>query len=149
MANLFPFFTVANKEQEQTPGPLKFGKSWRFDFSKGDFYLTPTGSVVEADEEEAYRQWCQKALLTPRYRYVIYSRAYGSEYDELIGKGLSRGVMESEVKRMTKEALLVNPRTAEVTNFNFSWENNILYFTCEVISIRGEKVQVGNKVVVG
>ncbi len=146
MPNLFPIETIPAPSENQS-SQIKFGRSWRFDFEKGDFITTPTGKVATADELEAYIQWCQKALLTPRYRHLIYTRNYGSEFEDLIGRGLPREVIESEIKRMATEALMVNPRTAEVGNFVFDWQNDVVFFTCEIITAWGETGKVGTKVV--
>ncbi|MEN6325782.1 MAG: DUF2634 domain-containing protein [Syntrophomonas sp.] len=146
MPNLFPTesTTVTPETQDQQ---VKYGKSWRFDFDSGEFVLTPTNQVASADEMEAYIQWCQKAIRTPRYRHLIYSRNYGNEFDDLIGRGYPRMVIESEIKRMATEALMVDVRTANVGNFVFDWQGDAVYFTCDVLSTRGETTQIDNKVV--
>ncbi|GBF35488.1 phage-like element PBSX protein xkdS [Desulfocucumis palustris] len=148
MPNLFPTETTINAPEINrfSEGEALFGRSWRFDFGAGDFILTPSGGVATAEGIEAYMEWCQKTLLTQRYRYLIYSRNYGSEYEELAGRGYSRAIIESEVERMTGEALLVDPRTAEVNNFSFSWREDALYFTCDITTVRGEKTTIGSEV---
>ncbi len=148
MPNLFPSeTTITNPENNEfSAGDVVFGRSWRFDFDAGDFILTPSGKVAAADDLQAYTEWCQKTLLTQRYRYIIYSRNYGSEYEELVGRGFSEAIIESEVERMTREALTVDPRTGEVDNFSFSWQEDALYFTCDVTTARGEKTTVEGEV---
>ena len=51
-------------------------------------------------------------------------RNYGSELEELVGQGDSRGVMESEVTRMVTETLLADPRTDSVDQFTFDWNQS-------------------------
>ena len=148
MPNLFPTEETTVAIESVQDSQAKFGKSWRFDFEKGEFLLTPTGKIAPADEMEAYAQWCTKALKTPRYRYIIYSRSYGNEFEDVIRRGLTKAAVESEIQRIVTETLMINYRTAQVTNFTFMWERNTVYFTCDVISIRGEIVPVGEKVVV-
>jgi len=146
MPNLFPTQVVtATSELPETQSlKVKFGKSWQFDFDKGDFVKTPTGKVAETTGLDAYIEWCKKALLTPRYRYLIYSRNYGSEFEDLIGRGLSREAIESEIKRMATEALMVDPRTAAVENFVFEWQEAAVYFTCDITTVQGDKVIVSS-----
>ncbi|MMZ66822.1 hypothetical protein D1872_293530 [compost metagenome] len=84
--------------------------------------------------------WCEKAVRTPRYRHLIYSRDYGQEYDDLIGRGYSRAVLESEIERMTTEALMVDPRTAGVDSFTFEWSSYACQFTCNVKNVRDETI---------
>lgn len=151
MPNLFPTEEVMPEPEapETSASQVKFGRSWRFDFEAGDFVLTPIGKVAETTELDAYIEWCKKALLTPRYRHPIYSRNYGSEFEGLIGRGLTREAIESEIKRMVTEALMVDPRTARVDNFTFSWDGDTVSFTCEVTTVRGETAEIGSKVVIG
>ena len=148
MPNLFPQVeTAAEAVETAHDSQVRFGKSWCFDFEKGDFVHTPTGKMATADDIQAYTEWCYKALLTPRYRYLIYSRSYGQEFEELIRRNLTRDGNESEIKRIITEALMVDPRTAEVTNFKFTWSNNEVYVTFDAITARNENVQLQTKVV--
>jgi len=103
--------------------------------------------VLEADPYTAWVQWCQKALLTQLYRYMSYSRIYGNEYEDLIGKGYTRETIESEIQRITKETLLINPYTQSVDNFSFEWEGDSVYFTCTITSTLGETAQISNNIV--
>ncbi|NLW89980.1 MAG: DUF2634 domain-containing protein [Syntrophomonadaceae bacterium] len=149
MANLLPTDTVSGLTiDKEASTPITFGKGWKFDFDAGEFVTTPTGRTATADENEAFMEWCQKALLTPRYRHLIYGRQYGHDFDDLIGRGFSREVIESEIQRIVKETLTVDPRTDEVKNLVFVWEDSRLYFTCDVISIKGDQIQVGTGVVI-
>ncbi|MBW2672125.1 MAG: DUF2634 domain-containing protein [Deltaproteobacteria bacterium] len=146
MPNLFPTEEAQVAMEETQASQVKFGKSWVFDFEKGDFVLSPTGKVVEADGVEAYRQWAHKTMLTPRYRHVIYSRNYGQEFEDLLRRNLTRAGNESEIKRMVTEALMVDPRTASVGDFTFNWREDAVYFTCTVTTAQGEQVQVSGQV---
>ncbi len=151
MPNLFPTEEVtATPEVTDTPAnQVQFGRSWKFDFDAGEFVMTPTGKVQETEGVNAWLEWCRKALMTARYRYLIYSRNYGQEFEELIGLGLTREAIESEIKRIATECLMVDPRTAAVENFTFEWKEDTVYFTCEVSNVRGETGTIGGSVVVG
>ena len=146
MPSLFPSESINATPEIATKSAVSFGKSWVFDFDKGDFVLSPTGKVVEADGVEAYRQWAHKTLLTPRYRHPIYSRNYGQEFEDLLRRNLTRAGNESEIKRMVTEALMVDPRTASVGDFTFDWQDDAVYFTCIVTTAQGEQVQVSGQV---
>lgn len=148
MPNLFPLDDTATIETAETANKASFGKSWRFDFEKGEFALTPAGKVAETSDIEAWLEWCQKALITARYRYLVYSRSYGQEFGDLISRHLSRSANESEIKRIATEALMVDPRTASVNNFKFTWEGDTVYFTCEVTNIRSESGTISGQVVI-
>ncbi|KHF35866.1 hypothetical protein CM49_01804 [Paenibacillus sp. P1XP2] len=91
-----------------------------------------------ADEKEAWVLWCEKAIRTPRYRHLIYSRDYGSELEELIGSG-NRAIQESEIRRMVSETLLADARTQNVDQFVFEWEGESCRFACRITNIRDEE----------
>ncbi len=143
VANLFPStddFIWGDEEAVAAAdrNDIEFGRSWRYDYDAGNFVMTPSGRVAVADGKEAWVQWCHKALLTPRYRHVIYSRDYGSELDTLIGTGQGRAVLESELTRMVTEALLVDVRTASVDQFTFSWAEDHCQMTCRITSVQDD-----------
>lgn len=147
--NLFPTETVTTNSIDETASQISFGNSWRFDFETGDFVTTGTNKVVETQDIDAWVEWCKKALAIERYRYLVYSRNYGQEFDNLIQKKLNRSGNESEIKRMVTEALMVDPRTAKVDNFNFTWDGDTCYFTCDITNVRGETATIFNEVVIG
>ncbi|MBB6730060.1 DUF2634 domain-containing protein [Cohnella zeiphila] len=138
MANLFPTVDAGVEAAPADSAPVMFGRSYRFDYEAGEFVLTPTGKIAGAEGTDAWLEWCSKALQTERYRYLVYSRNYGQEFDGLIGLGLSRAGVESEISRMATETLMADPRTASVRNFSFSWENDSCSFSCEVANVRDD-----------
>lgn len=151
MPNLFPLeseFMMDEVLDEAAIVQVAFGRSWRFDYESGEFVMTPTGKLAVADEKEAWIQWCQKAIRTARYRYLIYSRDYGHELEDLIGSGVSRAVYESEIQRMVTEALMTDSRTQRVDEFSFAWAGDGCAFTCQVANMRDEQVNLQGNVVV-
>lgn len=151
MPNLFPTTTPTDQTPvgpETQPPQVQFGRSWAFDFDAGEFVLTPTGGVQELTGKDAWVMWCMKAVRTARYTYPIYSRNYGEEYETLIGKALPRAAVESEIRRITIETLMTDPRTASVSNFQFNWIEDGVQFTCEIANVLGETAQVQNTVVI-
>lgn len=141
--NLFPedmSFEITDYAVDENDNIDNFKKSYAYDFEKGDFIRGPDGKVLIVDRLEAYKQWCQKTLLTKRTKHLSYSKLYGQEYYTLIGEPISKAAIELEVERMTREALMVHPYTKEVQNFNFEWDKNKeeLYFTFDVITVLDE-----------
>lgn len=142
--NLFPdesvFEDIDFTEEEPEESLDDFKKSYAYDFEKGDFIRGPDGKILLVDRLEAYIQWCQKSLLTKRLKHLSYTDVYGQEYYTLIGENLSKGAIELEVERMTREALMVHPYTKEVENFTFTWNQNKeeLYFTFDVMTVLDE-----------
>lgn len=128
--HLYPAFP--DLPADPTPRP-RFRRTWAFDFDRGDFVVSPTGRVKSLDGLDAYRQWCHKALMTPRLRYLIYSWRYGADLERLIGSRLSRGAIELEVQRMIKTTLHVNPLTQEVRGFRFTWQGSRVHVDFVVV----------------
>ena len=115
-------------------------KEAKFNFTEGEFEMTPTGKVKLVEDTEAWRVWCQKALLTERYYYLVYDHDFGQEFEELIGSSLPKEIIEMEIERIVKETLAQHAYTKGVGNFTFEWVEDECYFTCEVESINGENI---------
>ncbi|MCD9025742.1 DUF2634 domain-containing protein [Cohnella silvisoli] len=148
MANLFPVSEDLPQETLVEQEDVPFGRSWMFDYEAGEFVLTPTGKVAAAGTSEAWIEWCKKALQTERYRYLIYDRNHGQDFDDLIGRALPRPTIESEIERITTETLLTDPRTASVGSFSFVWEEDRCFFTCTAINVREDSGTIQGNVVI-
>lgn len=105
-------------------------KTYRFDFETGEL-------TKYIDEEPAIRQFVRKALMTSRFRYIIYSDDYGNELIDLIGEDVSRGYIETEAPRMIEEALIYDDRVEEVTDFQLEFEGDKLYIDFKVVFVDG------------
>ncbi|GIP29648.1 hypothetical protein J23TS9_47780 [Paenibacillus sp. J23TS9] len=151
MANLFPetvdmvWTDVTEPEALEKNGAI-FGRSWRFDFEAGEFVMSPTRKMTVGGDKDAWVIWCEKAIRTPRYRYVIYSRDYGSELEGLIGSS-SRALQESEVRRMVTETLLSDARTQSVDQFAFDWEGEACRFSCRITNVHDEMETIESVVI--
>lgn len=144
MPNLYPAFDMPELvEQQQTEPAPKYGKSWLFDFKKGDFVVDGAGRVTEADGHRAWIQWCIKTILTQRFAYVIYSSDYGTELEEA-QKQPDRKAVEIELERAITEALLVDPRTEMVKDFVFEWEGDTVKVSFVAVPVVGplERLEV-------
>ena len=69
------------------------------------------------DGIEAVKQAIYKILSTERYKYLIYDWNYGIELADLFGKPIP--FVYSMLKARIGEALLVDDRILEVSDFNF------------------------------
>ncbi len=95
------------------------------------WYLDPetkrvTGAI---DGIDAVLQAAWLTLLTPRYRHLIYSWAYGSELDTLVGTDHDYAL--SEAKRMIADALSTDVRITDVRDF--VWSAGVLQFVIDTI----------------
>lgn len=92
--------TVASAEPEPT-------RTWRLD--------STTGRIREViDDEAAVRQYIRRAIGTARNRYIIYNDQYGSELEELIGANMSEGLINTEIPRLVREAIIYDDRIISV-----------------------------------
>ena len=64
------------------------------------------------DGRKAVEQAIYLALKTERYKYVIYSTNYGSEFEDLYGKQMSYAA--SQIKSIIKDALTADDRIKNI-----------------------------------
>lgn len=149
MPDLFPTVgtAAATYVDEAASDTVNYGKTVQFDFEKHEFILSPAGRQKTVTSSDAWGEWCVKALCSERYKYLIYSDNYGEEIDTLLGKSYPRKVVESEIRRMVKDCLMVDRRTASVDNFQFTWIDDGIMFSCDVKNTIGETMTISRKVV--
>lgn len=121
MGSLFPVFdmpeiTDSNIEKQ------KYNPSVYFDFEKGDFSRDGAHRMVTADGKTAYIQWCRKMVDTERFTCLAYSGDIGTEMHDALDKN-DHSAVESAVERTITEALMINPKTEYVREFEFGWAN--------------------------
>lgn len=144
MSDLYPSFDMPDIVGATENTVVAFPKSWLWDWDICDFVQTGSGDVVEVDGLTAWAQWCVKAILTQRLAYVVYDWNYGADIESCL-KQPTRAVTEAELEREITEALLTDPRTAEVKNFRFEWSGDELTVWFTVVNALGQpaEVQVG------
>lgn len=130
---MFPFEEEVIEETEDLEEEESYPMEYEIDFQTGQL----TGNVVEG--VRAIAVWCWMALLTQRYRYFIYSWEYGSELESLIGKNCSNEYLDSELKRMIEECIMVNKYVEEIKNLTYSKEKSTLKVNFTIVTILGEE----------
>lgn len=113
--------------------------SW--DVEKGDFVLDGKNRMRICSGVEGYRVWCCKAALTQRYACLAYPAEIGTELDEALAEPDEKAV-ESALERTITEALLVNPRTEYVRDFEFSWDGDKISCSFIVKGVEGNEFHV-------
>lgn len=96
----------------------------------------PTRINGYIDDLESIEQAIYLILSTERYAYIIYSWDYGIELVDLFGKPMS--YVMSELPRRIKEALTMDDRIDDVTNFEFEKDGKKLHTKFTVITKLGE-----------
>lgn len=100
-------------------------QEYAWDFVKNDFLLVD-GKFTIVTGIDAIKVWIYKALNTPKYRYMAYTQKYGSELEELMGKGFSQAAVKAQVQKYLEDCLLVNANIISLTNMNVTINGAIL-----------------------
>lgn len=141
---MFPTLNLDNviEETEQEESQIQ-GKTYLYDFEKGDFIIKD-GRLVKADGIEAIIVWIEKILRTEKFKCKIYKKdeeidEYGTTIKELIqGRKLPQFFLQSELRREIEEALQKHNEIERIEDFRT--EQNFatlkIYFT--VILKNGE-----------
>jgi hypothetical protein len=104
-------------------------RTYKIDFERGRI-------VGFCDGLEALKQAIYLILNTERYEHAIYSWNYGSELKSFIG--IDKAILESEYKRLIKEALIQDDRIDNVDNFIFSYGKDSVTIKFTVFSNLGD-----------
>lgn len=113
-----------NEELAEEDVPT-IGKSFLFDFKKGDFVLKD-GKLVVLEGIEALKMWIIKVIRTEKFRFRIYENTefenddqYGVMLEDLIGSNFDRDFIEAEIEREVTEALLLHEYIVSVDEWQF------------------------------
>lgn len=136
-ATLFPVVDVPEEEAEEEEFDEEYRPSALWDFETGDFVSDGAGRIVEADGQTAYLQWCVKVVQTERYACLAYDEDIGTEIENM--EKDDRLAVESDLERTITEALMVNPRTEYVRDFEFSGDADSLQCTFTVKGVGFEE----------
>lgn len=109
-------------------------KTHGFDFGAGTY----TGII---DGRDAILQFIYKAVRTARYRFPIYGYDYGCELEDLIGQDVSQALLETEIPRVIKEALIYDDRIESVGGFTVTRDSDKLFVSFSV-SVDNEEIPV-------
>lgn len=130
---MFPF-DLDEEEVKLNVPEHKEQADYEIDFATGRL----TGRIVTG--LDAIKQWARLVLSTDRYYFSQYTWNHGAELSTLIGKNYDEEYIQSEVRRMIKDALLVNKDIIDVEDIRHVMEKDMLTisFTINTIYGRGE-----------
>jgi len=124
MAVYIPIEINEITEQEEQPS-----LTYALDFENGRI----AGRV---DGLEAVNQAIKKALLTSRFKCLIYDNQYGSEIKETImSKSITKEFLEAEIPRLIEDCLSVDTRILKIYDFEFSIVEDKAYVKFKVDTI--------------
>lgn len=132
---MFPF-DIEDDEIDLKIEESKAPSDYEIDLDTGKL----TGKIITG--LDAIKQWVRIVLLTDRYFYPQYSWDHGSELNSLIGQTYDSNLIESEVKRMIRDALLVSKDINSVDDIECEIDKDRLTvrFTIDTIYGRGEMI---------
>jgi len=97
--------------------------------------------IGKIDGLEAVKQFIHKALITPRFRCLIYNNQYGSEIKQtIIADDATREYIEADMPRIVKDAILTDGRVLDAYDFSFSFDTEEAYIRFTAKTIFGETV---------
>ncbi|MCL1859029.1 MAG: DUF2634 domain-containing protein [Oscillospiraceae bacterium] len=109
-------------------------RTYKIVFERGRIY-----SIGSCDGKEAVEQYIKKALLTPRFRCLVYDNQYGSEIKQtIIADDVSNEYTEAEMPRIVRDAILCDSRILDVYGFSFGFKNDEAYIKFEADTIFGK-----------
>lgn len=115
----------------------RLGKSFLYDFDKGDFVFK-NGKMIEIHGLETLKQWILKVLKTERFRFRIYKDIpYGVTLEDLIGSSLPRAFIEAEIKREVTASLLEHTHIQEIQEWQFSHDGKWMRIKFRVVTVEG------------
>lgn len=95
--------------------------------------------VGRLDKLEAVNQAIRKAIITPRFKCLIYDNQYGSEIEEaIISKDATRDYIEAVTEGFVKDALCPDTRILSVYDFQFEFKEDKAYVFFRADTIFGE-----------
>lgn len=94
--------------------------------------------VGKVDNLEAANQAIRKAIITPRFKCLIYDHQYGSEIEDSIMRGnASRSYIETAIEGFVKDALVPDGRVLNIYDFSVSFRDNSAFISFKADTIFG------------
>ncbi len=130
-------FPIIQPEATETVTELPLYREVAWDF-KENRPIWKNGNPVMVEGKEAVIVWAWNALHTPRFRYEIYTWAYGNEAESLIGQNYSDELKQAEGVRYVRECLLVNPYITDIRNAAVDFTDDVLTVSGTMVTVYGD-----------
>ena len=131
--SLFPFATEEEITASIPEVTASSVREYEIDFKTGRL----TGRIVEG--VDALSIWAYLALKSRRYRWPIYSWAYGEEVTNLIGYSYSDEYLQSEVSRYVEECVKENEHITGITDLVVTRDKDLLSIRFTLVTDVGSK----------
>ena len=128
MAEVFIPIPVETVEEAEEQPSL----TYRLDLDAGRI-------VGKVDGLTAVNQAIRKAIITPRFKCLIYDNQYGSEVEAaFVEKSASREYIEAACEGFIEDCLKPDTRVLSVYDFEFEFEEDKAYIRFKADTIFGE-----------
>lgn len=119
---------IGTVEEEQEKPSL----TYRLDLDAGRI-------VGRVDGLDAVEQAIRKAIITPRFRCLIYDNQYGSEIeDAIISKDATPEYIEAATEGFIRDCLKPDSRVLDVHDFSFEFKGDAAYIFFRADTVFGE-----------
>lgn len=122
---LFPVVDIPSLSRPAQTTDIRYKRSAAWDLKEGDFVRDGAGKVLTDTGRDAYAVWCIKVSTTERYAHLAYPNSIGAELETAKAEP-SNAAVELLLERTIREAIMVNPRTEYVRDFEFEWNGDHL-----------------------
>lgn len=139
MKTLFPLIRPQPAVED---GGLPMCREIKWDF-KQNRAVFRRGEPEVVEGAEAVAVWAWLTLHTPRFRHEIYTWAYGSELETLIGQPYTEALKRAEAQRYVRETLEGNPYIRSVDQVDVSFSDGKLFLSCLLTTIYGKREVTG------
>lgn len=139
--SLFPTVEIPSLSIPKQDNDMRYKRSLGWDLKSGDFIRDGSGKIVEDNGRDAYMVWCIKTSTTERYACEAYPHSIGTELESARQESTEDAV-ELAAERTIREALMVNPRTESVSDFEFTWDGDALHISFVVKGYDLEEFQI-------
>lgn len=121
----FPIDTIA-------PAVEKPSKTYRLDLDKGRIYS-------HIDGQEAVEQAIRKAIITPRFKCLIYNNQYGSEIQQaIIADDGTQAFIKAAAEGLIRDTLLPDSRIININNFQIELQDDECFISFQANTKFGE-----------
>lgn len=136
---MLPRIVELELEEETLSDDLPpIGKSFLYDFEKGDFVIR-NGRLVEVHGIESLKVWIEKVIRTEVDRFRIYKgTGYGVGLEKVIGSNLPEELVEGEIERKITETLTEHPHINRIERWWFERDGRRLRISFRVITSETE-----------
>lgn len=131
-------FPVIQPQAAAVETTLPLCREVKWDFDRG-VPVFRRGEPVAVEGAEAVAVWAWLALHTERFRYEIYTWAFGNELESLIGQPYTGALKLAEARRYVRETLEINPYIKDVGDIAVDFADGRLSISCTVETIYGKR----------